>query len=440
MARTYGTLEQHLEEFLEDHLDGLENEERVEALTWYCQGLGISTPDKTVRSMALAQSPDGMEGRRQRMQRAVTQGRFSHEEVFERLQTTVFGGVAGDIDAYAIDDTGIAKKGTKSPGVHRQYSGTMGKIDNCQVLASLHAVSDEFSACLGVELFLPDAWTNDKKRLDEAKVPVDRREHRTKPQIAIELLRKAVENGAPRRPVVADAGYGDSRSFRDAIAELGLDYVVAVSANTTVWPPGAQPRVPSSAGKAGRPFSFEYDPKGKQPERVDAIAKRYWRARKFRRVVWRQGSKKRLEAKCLALRIKSAEGRTKGRQASDDMWLLIERDESRDSGFKYYFSSFPESVSLKRLVRIAKVRWRIERDYQDLKQNLGFDRYEGRTWGGLHRHIAMAALLHAFLSIYREAFSPEPDETVDMVTVSEGSSARSHQMERAVPDLSARIH
>lgn len=439
MAHTYGTLERHLEEFLEDHLDGLENEERVEALSWYCQGLGIPTPEKTIRSMALAQSPDAMEGRRQRMQRALTQGRFSHEQVFERLQTTVFTGTAGSIDAYALDDTGIAKKGSKSPGVHRQYSGTLGKVDNCQVFVSLHAVSDEFSACLGIELFLPEAWASDEERLNAAKVPEDRRSHRTKPAIALELLEKAVRNGAPRRPVVADAGYGDSRDFRDAVRALGLDYVVAVSANTTIWPPGARPEVPASTGKVGRPFSYEYDPKGKEPERVDVIAKRYWRSGKFRSVSWRQGSNKRLDGKYLALRVKSAERRTKGRHAGEDIWLLIERDETRGSGFKYYLSSFPESISLKRLVRLAKVRWRIERDYRDLKQKLGFDRYEGRTWGGLHRHLAMAALLHAFLSIHREAFSPGPVESMDMVRVSESPCACSHQMERTLPHVSKEI-
>ena len=426
MGHTYGTLERRLESFLEDHLDGLENEERVEALSWYCQGLGIPTPDKTVRSMAIAQSPKSVEARRQRMQRAVTHGRFSHEQVLERLQTTVFEGAAGDIDAYAIDDTGIAKKGTKSPGVHRQYSGTMGKIDNCQVLVSFHAVSDEFSTCLGIELYLPEAWTSSKARLDQAKVPDDRREHRTKSKIAIDLLQKAVRNGAPQRPVVADAGYGDSRDFRDAVSAIGLSYVVAVSSNTTVWPPGAEPRVPPREGKVGRPFSRDYDANGQSPQRVEAIAKRYWKSGKFREVIWRQGSQKPLSGKYIALRVKSAERRTKGRRAGPEVWLLIERDESRESGFKYYLSSFPETTSLKKLVRTAKVRWRIERDYRDLKQKLGFDRYEGRTWGGLHRHLAMAALLHAFLSIHREAFSPGPDESMDLVTVSKSARDCAH--------------
>lgn len=408
MAHTFGRLQRLVEQFLDDHLDGLENEERVEALGWYCQGLGLDLPQKSIRGMAMAMVPDDVEHCRQRMQRAVNRGRFSHEVVFERLQGTVFGSSAGKLDAYAIDDTGFAKKGDKSVGVQRQYSGTLGKIDNCQVLVSMHGISDEFSACLGGQLYLPQDWVDDPARLDEAKVPDEHRIMRTKPQIAVELLQAAANNGAPRRPVVADAGYGDSCDFRDAVVELGWDYVVGVSSNTTVWPPGARPTKPHASGKPGRPHSREYDPKGKEPVRIDQLAATYWRSGKFRSVRWRRGTKGGLEAKFCALRVRSAERRTKGRSSGAEIWLLIERDNTRSSKFKYYFASLPQAVSLKKLVRLAKVRWRIERDYQDFKQKLGLDQYEGRSWGGLHRHLAMAALIHAFLSIYREDFSPDP--------------------------------
>lgn len=439
MAHTFGKLQKKVERFLEDHLHGLENDERVEALSWYCQGLALEIPQKSVLGMAAAMAPENMQQRRQRMQRAVTRGRFTHEDVFERLQTTIFETSAAYIDAYALDDSGIAKKGELSPGVQRQYSGTLGKVDNCQVVVSLHAVSDDFSACLGAELYLPESWVHDEVRLDKAGVPDDRRRLRTKPEIGIELLRAARANGAPRRPVVADAGYGDSNEFRDGVTELGLDFVVGVSSNTTVWPPGARPAVPKHSGQRGRPHSYEYDPKGKEPIRIDKLAAKYWRTGKFKKVRWRTGTKGPLSGKFYAVRIKSAERRTKGRRAGEDLWLLIERDESRPSKFKYYLSSLAETVSLKKLVRIAKVRWKIERDYQNLKQKLGLDRYEGRSWGGLHRHIAMGALIHAFLSIHREDFSPGGHSTLDLGGLSPCPHCGSHALERSVPDLRAAI-
>lgn len=440
MAHTFGKLQRLVEQFLDDHLDGLDNAERVEALSWYCQGLGLELPQKSILGIAKSFAPDDVEPCRQRMQRAVNRGHFTHEDVFERLQTTVFETSANAMDAYALDDTGVAKKGTQSPGVQRQYSGTLGKVDNCQIVVSLHGVSDEFSCCLGAELFLPESWLDDTQRLDKAQVPGDRRKHRTKPEIAIELLRAARANGAPTRPVVADAGYGDSRDFRDAITDLGLNYVVGISANTTIWPPGSKPAVPAPSGKRGHPHRYEYDPNGREPIRVDKLADRYWRSGKFKLVRWRMGSKAALEGKFCALRIKSAERRTKGRQAGDDIWLLIERDETRKSKFKYYLSSLPESASLKKLVRLAKVRWKIERDYQDLKQKLALDRYEGRTWGGLHRHLALAALIHAFLSIYREDFSPGGHtETLDVGRLPPCPRCGAHALEGNMYHVSAPV-
>ena len=436
MNRTYGQMDRTLDDFLTIHLQDLENDERIEALAWYCQGLGLELANKTVFGIASRLMPGDVEHCRQRMQRALQKGRFDHADVFERLQTTVFDTASHQMTAYAVDDTGIAKKGTSSVGVQRQYSGTLGKIDSCQIIVTLNGASDDFGVCLGAELFLPQSWVDDEERLDKARVPEEHRFVWTKPEIALRLLEQAIENGGPRKPVVADAAFGDSRDFREGLSALGLKYAVAISANTCIWPPGATPRTPPPTGRRGRPPSFERDPRGKKPIRVDQYAGKLWRSGKFKSVTWRQGTKGSLREKFCAVRIRSAERRTKNRKATEPLWLLIEQDASRDSGFKYYLSNLPESTALKKLVRIAKVRWHIERDYQDMKQKLGFDRYEGRTWGGLHRHLAMVALMHAFVSLHREDFSPDPiAERVDVGRLSPCPTCGAHALDRALPDL-----
>ena len=159
---TFGSLRDSLDDFLTSHLSGLENAERVEALAWYCQGLGFEVKSKSALGLAGAMTPESVQATRQRMQRALQLGRFAHGRVFERLQHTVFE--SGRMQAYCIDDTGIAKKGDSSVGVQRQYSGTLGKIGNCQVIVSLHGVSDSFGACLGLQLYLPESWCDDAQR------------------------------------------------------------------------------------------------------------------------------------------------------------------------------------------------------------------------------------------------------------------------------------
>lgn len=436
MARTRAALRNELDKFLSTHLADLENDERVEALTWYCQGLGLEIPQKTALGIAKRLAPDDVQAVRQRMQRALARGRFAHEEVFRRLQQTVFES-EDRFSAYLIDDTGFEKKGSHSAGVQRQYSGTLGKIGNCQIATTLHMASDDLSVCIAGQLYLPTSWIEDAERSRAAGIP-DGIEFQSKPQIAIELLKTARGNGAPNRPVLADAGYGDSRDFRDAIRDLGLHFVVAVSSNTTVWPPGSTPRRPPRTGRGGRPRTRDCDPKGREPIRVDRLATDLWKRGRFHEITWRKGTRGPLKAEFCAVRVRSAERRTKGLSASEELWLLCERDDSQDSGFKYYLSSLPKSTSLKKLAGLAKLRWRIERDYQDMKQKLGLDAYEGRRWGGFHRHLAMVALVHAFLSLYRAAFSPDRQEAaVDVGGLLPGSRGGADALAGALPHVSA---
>jgi SRSO17 transposase len=398
---TFAALRDNLDDFLSSHLAGLENDERVEALAWYCQGLGFEVEAKTALGLAGAMRPDSVQATRQRMQRALQLGRFDHAQVFERLQQTVFE--SGRMQAYCIDDTGVAKKGDISVGVHRQYSGTLGKIGNCQVIVSLHGVSDSFGACLGLQLYLPESWCSDAERRALAKVP-KRVEFARKWEIALSLLDAARVNGGPTLPVLADAGYGDSRDFRDGLRERGLKYVVGVSSQTTVWRAETEVAVPARRHGPGRPPTRAEAADGGEPVLIEVLAHELLAAGKFKRVCWRMGTKGPLDAMFAAVRVRSAEKRTKGVPPGEQEWLIIERE--RTGEFKYYLSSLSARSTLTSLVRLAKMRWHVERDYQDMKQELGFDRYEGRSWGGLHRHLAMVALMHAFVALHLEDFSP----------------------------------
>ena len=397
--KTFAALRDRLEEFLSSHLEGLENEQRIEALGWYCQGLGFEFEAKTALGLAGALAPDSVQATRQRMQRALAQGRFKHEEIFERLQQTVFE--SGQVQAYCFDDTGIAKKGDNSVGVHPQYSGTLGKVGNCQVIVSLHGISDTFGSCLGLQLYLPRAWTEDDVRCAKAKVP-KHIEFKKKWEIALSLLDKALSNNGPSLPVLADAGYGDSSDFRDELRKRKLTYAVGISSQTSVWRAETKLEIPSNSG-LGRPCSRARAVDGSVPVLVDEVA----RELKFERIAWRMGTKGPLNAEFAAVRVRSAEKHRRGRTPGEEEWLLVEREKSGD--LKFYLCSLSSRASLRSLVRLAKMRWHVERDYQDMKQQLGFDQYEGRSWGGLHRHLAMVALMHSFISLHREGFSPSAD-------------------------------
>lgn len=410
---TFASLRDNLDSFLSGHLSGLENEERLEALAWYCQGLGFETEAKTALGLAGAMRPESVQSTRQRIQRALQLGRFAHTQVFERLQETVFE--SGRMQAYCIDDTGIAKKGDASVGVQRQYSGTLGKVGNCQVIVSVHGVSDSFGACLGLQLYLPEAWCADEQRRAQAKVP-HATEFQRKWEIALSLLDAARENAGPTLPVLADAGYGDCRDFREGLRTRGLKYVVGVSSQTSVWRPATTLEVIRRDGP-GRPRKRAEATDGSEPVLIEVLAQELLAAGQFKRICWRMGTKGPLEAEFAAVRVRSAERRTKKRPPGEEEWLLIEREKTGD--FKYYLSSMSARSTLKSVVRLAKMRWHVERDYQDMKQELGFDQYEGRSWGGLHRHLAMVALMHAFIALHLEDFSPcTRDEEVDLERLS----------------------
>jgi SRSO17 transposase len=428
-------LRKELSSFLEEMLEGQGRPERRDALGHYITGLLLDGERKSIQPMAarLTDDPGSADAMRQRLQDCVSQSRWSEIELLRRFTIKMVHELPG-LEVMVIDDTGFAKKGTHSVGVARQYSGTLGRTDNCQVMTSVHLAGDLGSVMVGARLYLPERWTDDRTRCRAAGVPDDV-EFKTKWQIALALIDQALSFGTPMRPVLADAGYGETAEFRDGLSERGLPYVVGVPNNQLIWAPGTNPRPPTRTGKRGRPFTRWRDG-NKQPIRIAALVKNIARE-DYKTVSWREGARGKLSSKFLAYRVRSAAKHSKARPPSDEQWLLCEW-QSCDTEPRFYLSTLPATTSLKELVRVAKLRWRVERDYQDLKGEVGLDHFEGRTWRGFHRHATLCAVAHGFLALRRALFPPIEDE-VDAAGGEATTPTDSPGADRLVPVVRATV-
>ncbi len=395
---------ERLDTELTQYLDGLSTflrrSDQRRAFVWYVTGLLLDGERKSIEPIAgrLVDEPAEREAMRQRLQQIVSVAPWGEEVLFEALALKLDSDLPG-VEALVVDDTGFPKKGVYSVGVARQYSGTLGRTDNCQVAVSLHLAGESGSGCIGLRLFLPESWTNDPARCAAVGVPAGT-EHRPKSALALDLIRKALGSGVRKHVVLADAGYGDGTEFRDELELLGLHYVVGVCGTHTVYPPGTAPTVPPRKA-TGRPPTQQvasYDPVA-----ICKVAKTL----DYRPVRWRSGSRGVQCSRFASVRVYSAERRTKRRRVSGPVWLVCEWPKDEPEPTKFYFSNLPASTSLKSLVRFAKMRWRVERDYQEMKQEIGLDHFEGRTWRGFHHHAALCAVAHAFLALQRALFSPE---------------------------------
>jgi SRSO17 transposase len=398
------TLHDELEQFLDEMTFGMGRTERRAAMKAYARGLLLDGERKSLEPIAarISAAPEQAEAWRQRLQQAISVADWDQSEVFRRVAVRVGHELPG-ISAIVVDDTGIPKKGRHSVGVARQYTGTLGRIENCQVVTSLHLASEVGGACVGARVYLPREWTDDAERLAEVGVPADI-SFLEKGRIALTLLDDLLDAGLGRWPVVADAGYGDSSEFRGEIARRGLKYVVGVTGTATIWRPGFSPGPPpKKTGKPGRPRT-KWLGGDESPVAMATFAEGLpddaWRL-----VTWKEGSRGPQSGYFAAVRVRTAHGHSQGKPPGDEQWLLCEKTYRKKKPTTYYLSNLPKGTSLKQLVFTAKIRWRIERDYQEMKGELGFDHFEGRTWRGLHHHIALVAASHAFLTL-RRAFSP----------------------------------
>ncbi len=392
-----------LDDFVGTLTSGMGRPERREAMRQYVVGLLLNGERKSIAPMAarLVTNPGETEAMRQRLQQCVVVSPWSEEEMFQRIALKVDSELPG-IEALVIDDTGFAKKGKHSVGVARQYSGTLARIGNCQVATSLHLAGPKGSACIDMRLYLPESWTNDRVRCDAAGVPSDVT-FQKKWEIALEQIDKAIASGVRKHVVLGDAGYGDVGSFRDGLDERGLNYVVGISHTTVVYPPNAKFALPKGQGsKQGRPATRLRTKS--VPIDVKALALKHEDS--FRKVTWRTGTKGPMQSYFFASRVRTAHGHSRGNAPGPEQWLIWEWPEGKDEPTRYWLSSLPKSTSLKQLVRQAKLRWRIERDYQELKGELGLDHFEGRQWRGFHHHAALCSAAHAFLALRRALFPP----------------------------------
>src|SRR5918992_1612574 len=399
------TPEARFDHYVELLTETLGHADRAEPLRAYATGLMLPGARKSVEPMAARIDPRNVRRKHQSMHHFVADAPWSDERVLVRVREFALPALRaqGPIEAWLLDDTGIPKKGTHSVGVARQYCGQLGKTENCQVAVSLSIANEFASLPIAYQLYLPEEWAEDRERCSKAGVP-EEVTFRTKPQIALAQLRTALAAGVPKGVVAADAGYGNGAEFRDELREMGLRYAVGVLSTTRVWAEGRRPLPPQEWSGHGRPPTrLRRDPEH-QPVTAKELALE--NKARCRWVSWREGTQGKLRGRFLALRVRSAHRDYQRREARDEEWLVVEWPESEPEPTKYFLSTLPKHTSLRQLIRKVKLRWRSERDYEELKQELGLTHYEGRGWRGFHHHATLTIAAYAFLVAERGRFSP----------------------------------
>jgi SRSO17 transposase len=382
------------------------HKDRERPLRDYCAGLMLSCERKSVEPIAAVTAPARVAAQHQSLLHFVGEGRWSDERVLAKVREMVLPAIErhGPIEAWIIDDTSFPKKGTHSVGVARQYCGQLGKQDNCQVAVSLSIANEHASLPVTYRLYLPQEWTTDSDRLRKAGVPDDIG-FKTKHQIALEQLRWACAAGLPRGVGLLDAGYGNNGDLRAAITALGLPYVAGILSNTTVWACGKGPLPPKKWSGRGRPPTRLRRDAEHWPVSVKDLAlglpKRAWHT-----IEWREGSAEVLSSRFARVRVRAARRDTRRHTTHPEERMLIEWPKGENEPTKYFLSTLPEDITFRRLVYFAKLRWRIERDYQELKQEVGLGHFEGRGWRGFHHHATLCIAAYGFLISERETIPP----------------------------------
>jgi SRSO17 transposase len=405
-ARQPLTGEARLAAYLDAIVGGLGHVRRAASARAYCPGLLLPGERKSIEPMAARLDPAHVQAKHQSLHHVVAQADWDDAALLAAVRAQVLPALErhGPVAYWIVDDSGFPKQGTHSVGVARQYCGQLGKQDNCQVAVSLSVANDHASLPIAYQLFLPEVWADDPARRAKAGVP-DTIRFETKTAIALGQLRQALAACVPVGILLGDAAYGDETAFRVGVADLGLRYVLGVRSGTSVWAPGTGPLPPLPwSGRGRRPTRLRRDAEN-QPGTLKALALSL-PAQAWRRVTWREGTQGELSSRFAAVRVRPAHRDTQRTEPWPEEWLLIEWPVGDAEPTKYWVSNLSRRSSLKRLVRVAKARWWIERNYQELKQELGLGHYEGRNWRGFHHHASLCIAAYGFLIAERCLFPP----------------------------------
>jgi SRSO17 transposase len=394
--KSEGTSEVRFAAYVEGLAGVLGHADRKSPLRDYCTGLILPGERKSVEPMAAKTAPARTAAQHQSLLHFVGVASWSDEKVLAKVREMVLPSM-GPIEAWIIDDTGFPKQGKHSVGVQHQYCGQLGKEANCQVAVSLSIANHSASLPAAWRLYLPKEWIKDKARRAKTGVPRDI-VFKTKPEIALEQIRWACEAGLPRGVALMDAGYGVDSRLRTGMTALGVTYVVGIQPKILVWPPGTGPK------RRGRPINNTG--RRDEPDLISAkhlardLPKHAWQT-----IRWREGSAEWLSSRFARVRVRVAHSQLLPELLSEE-WLLIEWPEGEAEPTKYWLSTLPAHISFRELVDFAKLRWRIERDYLELKQEVGLGHFEGRGWRGFHHHATMCIAAYGFLISERETIPP----------------------------------
>jgi SRSO17 transposase len=387
-------LERRFERYCVSIMETLGHADRHAPAQWYLKGLLLPGERKSVEPMAARVCPENVRSAHQSMHHLVAAADWDDGSVLAAVARQVVPELLAKAEHcwWIIDDTGHAKKGQKSVGVARQYCGRLGKTANCQVAVSLSLATAQGSLPLDYRLYLPQEWTDDRARCEAAGVPAQV-DFLSKGQIARAQIAAALERGVARGVVLADAAYGNEAAFRDWLSERQLDYVLGVRVTTQVWWGPHQP-APVNPAARGRPRLVRDAPH--QPIDVLGLA-RALPAKQWRTLTWREGTNAPLRSRFARVRVRAAQAN----RPRAEQWLLIEWPAAESEPVHYWLSTLPQDTPFKALVTHAMGRWMIERDYQELKSELGLSHYEGRNWRGFHHHATLCIAAYGFLMLER---------------------------------------
>ena len=395
MGRSVGS---RFERYAKVMVETLGHADRATPARWYLRGLMLPGPRKSVEPMAARVHPQEVRSAHQSMHHWVADSAWSDTALLGAVTREVVPVLreAGPAPCYwIVDDTGFRKYGQHAVGVARQTCGPRGKTDHCPVAVSLSLATAEGSLLLAYRLYLPREWTDDPPRRERAGVPPEI-DFATKGELAWAQIEAALTAGTPRGTVLMDAGYGDAAAMRDRLSAYGLPYAVGIRPQTAVgWDEQQPAPAPLKPGQGRSRTRVRRDPTHR-PISVIELA-RQLPAASYRAVTWREGTQAPLHSRCARVRVRAAQGD----QPRAEEWLLIEWPKHEADPTRYFLSTLPADISLKALVATIKMRWRIERDYCELKQELGLGHYEGRNWRGFHHPASLCIAAYGFLMLER---------------------------------------